>query len=235
MIDTLLFDLGNTLVRYYTASEFPPILDRALREVRSSLLEDGVRVADHDEITARAAEENHEAADLSVRPLAERLQRIFWLPPGNIDLLDRAERAFLRPIFALAQRYDDAIPTLDLLRAHGYRIGIVSNTPWGSPAGAWREELDRWDLSGRADTVCFCADVGVRKPAAPIFRHALAALGSTPERAVFVGDDPRWDVTGPMRIGMRAILLDRGGTERHNGAFECIATLHELHDRLHSA
>lgn len=235
MIDTVLFDLGNTLVRYYTASEFPPILERALREVASRLLEDGVRVADHNEITARAAAENYEAQDLCVRPLSGRLQRIFSLDPENAALLDRVEQAFMRPIFALAQRYGDAIPTLDTLRTRGYRIGIVSNTPWGSPAGLWREELDRWDLGPRVGAACFCADVGMRKPAAPIFRHALEVLGSTPERAVFVGDDPRWDIIGPTRIGMRAILLDRTGAERHSDAFERIATLHELHDRLHGA
>ena len=28
---------------------------------------------------------------------------------------------------------------------------------------------------------------------------------------MFVGDDPRWDITGPEAIGMKAVLIDRTG------------------------
>jgi FMN phosphatase YigB (HAD superfamily) len=32
-----------------------------------------------------------------------------------------------------------------------------------------------------------------------------------PERCLFVGDDPRWDLVGPRALGMQALLIDRAG------------------------
>jgi hypothetical protein len=45
MIDTVLFDLGNTLVRYYGRREFPAVLERSLAAVSDSLGKslDGIR------------------------------------------------------------------------------------------------------------------------------------------------------------------------------------------------
>jgi hypothetical protein len=39
MKDTILFDLGGTLARYYTRAEFPPILGRCIAQVRGFLRE----------------------------------------------------------------------------------------------------------------------------------------------------------------------------------------------------
>ena len=37
MIDTVLFDLGGTLVDYYTRAEFPALLGRCIAKVRDAL------------------------------------------------------------------------------------------------------------------------------------------------------------------------------------------------------
>lgn len=201
MKEFVLFDLGNTLVSYYELRDFPPILQAAIGEVERFL---GAKAEPE-----RVAAEDFEAQDFCVRPLAGRLGRIFpeadW--PPNMAL--EACRRFMTPIFALARVYGDVLPTLAALRARGVGTAIVSNTPWGSPAVLWREEMARLGLADAIDVLVFCPDCGWRKPARPIFDHALGKLRATPDRCVFVGDDPRWDIAGPQALGMEAVLIDR--------------------------
>ena len=221
MIDTVLFDLGNTLVRYYGKREFPAVLERSLTAVRDSLGKslDGIR--------ERAAAEDHESADCRTRPLEGRLARIFSIDPLDKDLLERAARHFMAPIFEMAVVYEDTLPVLETLRSRGLKIGLVSNSPWGCPASLLQEELRRHRLTGFLNAAVFCVDIGWRKPAEPIFRYALEQVGADVERTLFVGDDAEWDVAGPQRIGMRAILLDRAGRSTRTG-MTAIRSLDEI-------
>jgi putative hydrolase of the HAD superfamily len=125
--------------------------------------------------------------------------------------MDRACRLFLEPGFAVALCYEDTLPVLARLRAEGLRLAILSNTPWGSPAGPWREEVARHGLRERVEAVLFCRDAGWRKPAEPPFALMLRTLGVAPEECLFIGDEPRWDLAGAERSGLPAVLLDRSG------------------------
>lgn len=218
MVKAVLFDLGGTLAAYYTREQFPAILREALGNVGVELAQRGLDVPSGEELARRAQEEDHGSPDFRVRPLEERLARIAGLSlAGAPELSDALCRAFMRPIFALSRVYDDTLPVLGQVRAAGYRMALVSNSPWGSPAALWREEIDRLGLRGLFDATVFCGDAGWRKPARPIFDLALAQLTVGPQEAVFVGDDPRWDLVGPRALGMRAILVDRLGQHRDGG------------------
>ena len=65
----------------------------------------------------------------------------------------------------------------------------------------------------------FCADVGWRKPALPIFQATAKALGVEAGACVFVGDDPRWDVHGAQAAGMVPVLVDRTGRYAGHGGW----------------
>jgi HAD superfamily hydrolase (TIGR01662 family) len=98
--------------------------------------------------------------------------------------------------------YDDAIPTLELLRERGLKIGLVSN-------GA--RNLDEFVADHRLDVD---AAVGSRghgwtKPHPSIFRAVLGRLEVEPGQAAMVGDSPEDDIDGARALGMRAFLLDR--------------------------
>lgn len=137
----------------------------------------------------------------------------------------------MKPIFARGYCYEDTLPTLQKLRAEGFKTAIVSNTPWGSPANLWQEEIERLGLSEYMDVVVFCRDVGWRKPARQIFEFTLEKLQALPQDCVFVGDDPRWDLVGPRAVGIEAILIDRQRAMQDAGE-EPINDLHELVGRL---
>ncbi|MHB0876755.1 MAG: HAD family hydrolase [Anaerolineae bacterium] len=207
----VLFDLGGTLAAYYGRQEFPAILRQSLEAVAQCLRASRLPVPDADTIRQRAAGENREAADHQVRPLAERLQRIFALDGGDAATNNAICRAFLGPIFACAHLYDDSLPVLRQLRWMGIHTAIVSNTPWGSPADLWREELARLGLAAAVDCSVFCSDVGWRKPDRRPFEQALSRLGLPATECLFVGDDPRWDTIGALGCGIDAVLIDRTG------------------------
>lgn len=126
-------------------------------------------------------------------------------------MVDLMCRAFMGPIFKLGVVYDDVPGALADLRDRGLRLAVVSNTPWGSPAHLWREELDGLGIAPMVDAMFFCRDVGWRKPDERIFRHVFSSLGVGPDECLFVGDDPRWDIVGPNRVGMGSVLISRHG------------------------
>jgi FMN phosphatase YigB (HAD superfamily) len=66
---TILFDLGGTLAHYYDRSEFPFILEQAIREVQFYLDEKSLLTAAPELIRSRVSEEDHESADYRSRPL----------------------------------------------------------------------------------------------------------------------------------------------------------------------
>ena len=210
MKDAVLFDLGNTLVRYYERSEFPSILEEAITEVQKFLGVKGLLCVFPEAIWQRVKEENYEFKDYRVRPLEERLVRIFQLEALSSLKMDMF-RCFMKPIFARGYCYEDTLSTLGELKSKGLKTAIVSNTPWGSPADLWREQIKRLGLSDPVDAVVFCRDVGLRKPAKGIFEFALERLQASPGQCIFVGDDPRWDLVGPTAVGIEAVLIDRRG------------------------
>ena len=215
-IKAVLFDLGNTLVGYYESAEFPDVLRRCLR--KCSQAQGWPRDVHREEgLFERALQLNVERPDFAVRPLGERLRELFE-PYGTLDDLtvSRLADTFLAPIFDRARPCAQAPNVLDSLRRRGVKTAIVSNTPWGSPASAWRMELARHGLLEAVDAVVFCVDVGWRKPHRAPFDRALELLDVAAGDALFVGDDPRWDVAGAQNAGVRHVLFDSSGSAGPN-------------------
>jgi len=100
--------------------------------------------------------------------------------------------------------YDDALPTLDVLRAHDLRIGLLSNS-----SRDMREFVAHHGLA--VDAALTSHVHGKTKPHTTIFRAMLEQLSVEPGEAVMVGDTIEDDVEGALAVGMQAVLLDREG------------------------
>jgi HAD superfamily hydrolase (TIGR01509 family) len=228
LIRAVLFDLGNTLVSYYQPPDFMPVLRRSLDACVSTL---GHGPLGRDEQTAlvhQALELNQERADLAVWPLEERLRVLFSHHAPGPAMIERLCAAFLEPIFSTAQVSSEALPVLAGLRRMGVKTAVVSNTPWGSSGRAWRSELRRHGLLAALDAVVFCTDVGWRKPHPIPFRRALEMLDTSPKEAVFVGDDPVWDIEGARSAGLRPILLTTHEQADNPAQITVVTSLSEL-------
>ncbi len=228
----VLFDLGGTLVDYYRRHEFSDVLVEAINGVTDLLDRKGLLVGAQENIWEKVQGENHESPDHRVRPLEGRLSRIFGVDEPK--LLTEMCGRFIEPIFSRRRIFGDTLPTLRTIRSRDLRTAIVSNTPWGSPGSLWREEVRLSGLSDWFDAAVFCRDVVWRKPAKPIFEHALKLLQTPPEECLFVGDDPRWDIAGPAVVGIAPVLIDRRGYNR-DPCVESIRGLGELTRLLDAA
>lgn len=227
--DAVIFDYGNTLVSYWTRGEWPGLLAQATAEACAFLAQRGLMRINPLELPARVEAQRGEADDHRVVPLEDRLRRVFDLAERdlNADGMHELCRCFVTPLLARARSCDDVLPALAELRRRGIKTGILSNLPWGSPAELWRGELARLRLLDAVDAVVFCSDAGYRKPAPQPFQLVLSKLGVTPQRSLFVGDDPQWDVAGPQALGMHALLIDRTGQNP-----DAIRSLQDVIDRL---
>ena len=98
-----------------------------------------------------------------------------------------------------------AVPVLTALKQRGLRTGLLSNTHW--PRALHERWLDEAGLLELLDARLYTSELAHMKPHAEAFRALLTAVGVAPERAVFVGDRLRDDVSGAQAVGMRTVHL----------------------------
>ena len=106
------------------------------------------------------------------------------------------------------QPYDDVLPGLAWLRQR-MLVGSISNG---------NADLEIIGLAQHFKVSIAASDFGVAKPDASIFLAGCAALGVAPHEAVYVGDDLYFDVTGAQGAGMRAVWMNRKGSDAHLAA-----------------
>ena len=120
-------------------------------------------------------------------------------------------------------RFDDVLPTVDILKQQGLTLGLISNMNRPGP-----ELMESMGLTPYLDFAVTSLEVGAEKPHAPIFRAALARAGVEPGEAVHVGDQLSSDVQGAQASGIGAVLLDRDRNHPQYDGCPRIETLMEL-------
>ena len=97
----------------------------------------------------------------------------------------------------------DAIATIDVLRAAGLHVQVVSNID----EEQLQPMVDRFGLRDRLDAVTSSEEAGSCKPDPGIYWFALSKAGCEPSDALFVGDSVVHDIQGPAAVGMHTALL----------------------------
>jgi len=221
------FDVGDTL-----AHPRQPHADLLayVCHAEGFALDSTARAAFGDYLAARVAARAREGRPFTFPP--EESQR-FWLETYR-EFLNRYLPAAPAERVAIAYRavlsapggyalYDDALPALAQLRAHGLALGIISN--WE----AWLPTLlDATGLRPFFDHIVISGCCGVEKPDPRIFALALAEGGYRPVEVAYVGDSLAHDVVPALALGITPVLLDRAG--RHGPVPGCrrIAALDAL-------
>lgn len=199
-IEAVLFDYGNTLIRFSRPEVdacdaalaaglerlFGPLDRVRLKEIRDAdrvaPYQNGLRERDLEEMTIKL------------------VQGLYGRTPDadHTALLIRARfDAVVQAITA-----PDYLPALLAELGSRFRLGIVSNYP---DAEAIRTSLRRLELAGHFAQVVVSADVGRVKPHPLPFETCLAGLGAAADRALYVGDNWLADVQGAKRLGMQMI------------------------------
>lgn len=216
MIRAVIFDLGGTLLEYKLPGTNWTQFERA-----------GAAAA-----FAHLVGQGHKLPprDVFVTEVVEQVQSHWWRVTeqgGSFCLTDllrdvcaghgvvlspeEAEavtHSYVAPLSTQARVLPGAKETLQTLHAQGRKIGLISNTMW--PGRYHLADLARHGLAEHFHHTLFSADAGVWKPHPEIYRRSLAALGATPDEAVFVGDFLPHDIAGAQGAGMRGILITTG-------------------------
>lgn len=88
----------------------------------------------------------------------------------------------------------------------GGRVGLLTN----GPTDIQRLKLEQSGLSPFFDAVVISGEVGVGKPDPGSFNSVLQSLGTTPEKAVMVGDNWARDIEGALAVGMSGVWIADG-------------------------
>ena len=212
-IRAVLFDLGDTLWYYATMPPIDAIRRETVRRILDLLRAWGIEPnEDHyflgRDIRLAVERANEEAfARDCVSPHFPTLVREVTASKGLVLDDDQAVQLWhtwnLGGPFFGRTLFPDVLPTLDWLRAGGYRIGSVTNRSLGG--GPFQDEMREYGLLDYFDVLSISCDVGYLKPHPRIFQHALDALAVAPEEALMVGDSLRADVAGAQALGMTAV------------------------------
>lgn len=137
---------------------------------------------------------------------------------------------YLRQLATASHLLDGAEALLAAIRPR-VRLGIVTN----GLAEVQRPRLARSAIGPLFDTVVVSEEIGIAKPDARIFEHALRQLRHDDRGTVLmVGDSLESDIQGGLNAGLRTCWFNPSGAANGTAiepAFE-IARLLDLRDRL---
>lgn len=212
MIDTVTFDLWNTLVVH-------DYHDSRLRMYRMASMMEALHRAGYDFTREEidAAYEFTEAELIAVwkseRDLSNDAHLALFIEGLGLGDIDHLKEVIREPYAHALLHFrpelaDGAKDLLLALKGHGYRIGLISNTG-RTPGRIMRTVLDDYGLRKCFDAMTFSDEAGYVKPNRRIFDKALKDLGAVPEHTVHVGDNPLLDVYGAKAAGCRAILYTK--------------------------
>ena len=100
----------------------------------------------------------------------------------------------------------EAYRMLEEVASMGYRLGMISNTGQ-TPGRLFRRYLAQLHILDFFQVLTFSDEVKLCKPSVEMFHMTLEALGTTPDRAVHLGDHIANDIVGGNRAGMKTVLL----------------------------
>ncbi len=210
MITAVFFDLYQTLVGYS-----PP------REEWESQMLDGLGIKTKPSVFAPAfiAADEYFYTENAKKPMSKRspeeVAAVYFkhqsivLKEGGIQpapdlvrsMLTRWRDAKLKQIL-----FDDVLPALADFKSRGLTLGVISNVDKNiAPL------LDELGLSQFLTIVVTSQETGFTKPHPEIFLEALRRAELPAETAIFIGDQYQIDVLGAAAVGMKGVLIDRGG------------------------
>ncbi len=182
MIDAILFDLGNVLIRWDPRNHYRDRFDSEA-QMESFLAE----------VTTNAW--NHEM-DLG-KPFAQAIAERTALFPEHAELLAEWKSAWER---MLGGAIEGSVALLTELKAEGYRVAALTN--WS--AETFPVALQRFPFLAEFEDIVISGVEGIAKPDPAMFALTLRRTGLVAERTVFI-DDSLPNIVGARAAGMHAV------------------------------
>lgn len=203
MIDTIFFDIGNTLRVVVKDKAFSQAAEAELMRLVGATQE-------HDAFFAKL-QSNWETYRKSAKGGAlEASEMELWSQHLLPDYPTEHICAVAGRLTRLWRDHDgrrvarhDVKATLEELSRRGYTMGIIANTITETEIPDWMVEDG---VAHYFKTVILSSKVRLRKPDPAIYALAARAIGKLPENCAYVGDNPIRDVEGAKGAGYSMVI-----------------------------
>lgn len=208
-IDTVFFDVGNTLLSIDFDWVSEELSARGLRTTSGAIrrAEAAARPQVSAGIAERKDKESQETFSFYFGLVLQQLDVAREIGEAGVSDLALELTPILRGPGQTQRLWSWLIPGVpDALRAMeqaGLQLAVVSNSD-----GSVESALVGSGLRGHFQVVMDSHLVGHEKPDPRIFEHALELCGADPRRTLHVGDLYAADVVGARAAGVHAVLLD---------------------------
>lgn len=212
MIDTLLFDLGDTLINLGIGrAQADDLFESGARETY-----DYLRKHHHHDLPTFAVYRRCHFRAIRNAYLWSKLTRRDFNVENVIGEVckrlsihlhppERHELAWMwyRPVLERSSVDAGVHETLERLRATGTRLAIVSNT--FIPSHCMDRHLEHEGLLEYFPIRVYSSHTSYRKPHPRIFQIAMEQLGVEAKQCIFIGDLLKADIGGARKLGMKTI------------------------------
>ncbi len=203
MIDTIFFDVGNTLRVVVKDKAFSDAAEKKLMELVGTKEE-------HDVFFEKLEANWDKYRSMVKKTLIDASEMELWsqhlLPDYPVEHIcavagkltrlwrDHDGRRVARP---------DTKSTLEELDRRGYTMGIIANTITETEIPDWMIEDG---VAHFFKAVVLSSKVRIRKPDPAIYLLACRAIGKKPENCAYIGDNPIRDVQGTRDAGYAMMI-----------------------------
>ena len=218
VIDTVLFDIGGTLITQRHDGERSLLFSRYVKSVLQNCVSINMTDEEFSKVLLEGAETyKHvgEKTKVELKPVEiwrDHILKDFNIPEGKINQIAE-QLSFCNDYIRLVNEPRENLrEMLVKLKEMGLKIGVVTNTISMSFADHILKEYGVSDLI--QDIVKSC-EVGIRKPDKGIFDIAMKRIGSTKETTCYVGDTISRDVLGSRNAELAMCILIRNPSVAH--------------------
>ena len=139
---------------------------------------------------------------------AHDFRQLRKLALGRVALDSGYDQSLVEPAFAVfdearnnVELYPEVETELATLAEHFVLVAVTNGNA----------DLHRIGIAQHFRAIVTSVEVGVAKPAAPIFDEAILRTGIAAAQTIHVGDHPDTDITGAQNAGMRTAWVNRIG------------------------
>lgn len=212
----IIFDVFGTLIQVVRAN--------SARVIISNIRESGAEVDEEQFISEwrsyYALHTTPECGFMTEREIFTTRIQMFYDRYG-VDRNAQADNDALLAAAFHRTAYDDVVPALNALKKR-FKILIGSNTDNDILEAVMKKN------GITADDIYTSESLRCYKPDPRFFSRILDANCLQPQDVIFVGDNPRDDISGPKQLGIKTVLIDRNGGTKDFGQDYTISDLNEL-------
>lgn len=199
------FDVGHTLIKYKNPLNWQGLYRSGLEHAAAAAditLSEDMLIAATDVLLKYNTRVNYREWETTSDCIFNQILKS-WGIQTDLYTLKSGFYSFFK---ADAEPYPETIDTMEKLKQHGIKIGILTDVAYGMDNEISLEDISI--LSDYIDIAITSVDVGYRKPNSAGYVKLLESLEIFPNGMIFIGDEEK-DIIGAQKIGIVSALINR--------------------------